>query len=82
VAAFQRAMLNATRATADRDKVENALVRHAEMDMGVAKLVKLPTFQSILDPRRIQRVPDLLLKLGVITTGVDAAAVIVPQVAK
>lgn len=80
--AFQRAMLRATHdATADRSKVERVVVTHAKVKEGIASLMKLPDFQPRLDARRIQRVPDLLKALGVIDRTVDAAPMIVPQVA-
>ncbi|MFD9895561.1 ABC transporter substrate-binding protein [Amycolatopsis sp. NPDC059027] len=80
VAAFQRAMLKATRDSADRAKIEPLMVKYAKVDQDTAALTTLLTFQSTLDARRIQRVPDLMLQMGAITTKVDAAPMIVPQV--
>jgi NitT/TauT family transport system substrate-binding protein len=82
MAAFQRAMFKATRFAVDhRDDVERAVVKHAKVDEGTAKMMTLPAFGSKLDARRIQRVPDLLKPLGVIDRQIDAASVIVPQYA-
>jgi NitT/TauT family transport system substrate-binding protein len=80
LAAFQRAMKKATsEALADRSKVEPLLVKYARIDEDTAKLLTLPGYGSVLDARRLQRVPDLLLQMGVITSKVDAAPMIAPQ---
>jgi NitT/TauT family transport system substrate-binding protein len=78
--AFQRAMLNATRAAVDRARVEPLVVRNARVDQDIASLMVMPAFGSTLDARRIQRVPDLLQQLGVVQTKLDAASMIAPQV--
>jgi len=77
--AFQRAMLNATRATVDRARIEPLVVRNAHVDQDIASLMVMPEFGSTLDARRIQRVPDLLQQLGVIQTKIDASSMIAPQ---
>jgi NitT/TauT family transport system substrate-binding protein len=79
--AFQRAMLNATRAAVDRARIEPLVVRNAKVDRDIASLMVMPAFGSTLDARRIQRVPDLLRQLGVVQTKVDAASMIAPQAA-
>ncbi|WP_410171841.1 ABC transporter substrate-binding protein [Amycolatopsis heterodermiae] len=80
LAAFQRAMQKATRdAIADRSKIEPLLVKYAKIDQDTAKLLTIPGYGSVLDARRMQRVPDLLLQLGAITTAVEAAPMIAPQ---
>jgi NitT/TauT family transport system substrate-binding protein len=77
--AFQRAMLNATRAAVDRARIEPLVVRNAKVDQDVASLMVMPAFGSSLDARRIQRVPDLLQQLGVVQTKIDASSMIAPQ---
>lgn len=77
--AFQRAMLNATRAAVDRARIEPLVVRNARVDQDIASLMVMPAFGSTLDARRIQRVPDLLQQLGVVQTKIDAASMIAPQ---
>jgi NitT/TauT family transport system substrate-binding protein len=78
--AFQRAMKKATAdAINDRSKVEPLLVKYAKIDEDTAKLLTLPGYGSTLDARRLQRVPDLLLQMGVITSKIDAAPMIAPQ---
>ncbi|WP_439383958.1 ABC transporter substrate-binding protein [Amycolatopsis lexingtonensis] len=78
VTAFQRAMAAATRdAAADRKKIEPLMVKYAKIDAATAASTGLLTLQSTLDARRLQRVPDLLRKTGVLTTPVDVAAMVV-----
>jgi NitT/TauT family transport system substrate-binding protein len=77
--AFQRAMLNATRAAVDRGRIEPLVVRNARVDQDIASLMVMPAFGSTLDARRIQRVPDLLQQLGVVQTKLDASSMIAPQ---
>jgi NitT/TauT family transport system substrate-binding protein len=80
LAAFQRAMQKATvEANKDRSKVEPLLVKYAKLDEETSKLLNMPSFGSKLDARRLQRVPDLMLQMGAITSSVDAAPMIAPQ---
>ena len=80
LAAFQRALQRATSETnKDRSKIEPLLVKYAKIDEDSSKLLGLPSFSAKLDARRLQRVPDLMLQMGAITTKVDAAAMIAPQ---
>ncbi|HEY3467817.1 MAG TPA: ABC transporter substrate-binding protein [Amycolatopsis sp.] len=80
LAAFQRAMQRATHdAINDRARVEPLLVRFAKIDEDTAKLLTLPGYGSILDSRRLQRVPDLLLQLGAIEKPIDVNSMIAPQ---
>ncbi|WIY05396.1 ABC transporter substrate-binding protein [Amycolatopsis mongoliensis] len=80
LAAFQRALQKATSETnKDRSKIEPLLVKYAKIDADTAKLLSLPSFGATLDARRLQRVPDLMLQMGAITTKVDAASMIAPQ---
>ena len=53
---------------------------HEYLREGTAKLLTLPGYGSTLDARRLQRVPDLLMQMGVITSKVEAAPMIAPQV--
>ena len=80
LAAFQRALQKATHETLiDRAKVEPLLVRFAKIDEDTAKLLTLPGYGSVLDARRLQRVPDLLLQLGAIPSPIDVNSMIGPQ---
>lgn len=79
VAAFQRAMLRATKESADRSKIEPLMVQFSKVDEATASLTALLTFQSTLDARRLQRVPDLLQQFGSIPAKIDVAQMIVAQ---
>ncbi|GAB3718406.1 ABC transporter substrate-binding protein [Amycolatopsis oliviviridis] len=79
LAAFQRALGKAVRDSADRSKIEPLIVKYAKVDAETASLLTLPTFGSTLDPRRLQRVPDLLQQTGVLTAKLDAAPMLAPQ---
>lgn len=80
VAAFQRAMKKATdEANADRRTLEPVIVQYAKVDRDTAALITLPNYQSTLDPRRLQRVPDQLLEFDIIPRRIDANAMIAPQ---
>ena len=72
-------MQKATRDSSDRSKIEPLMVKYAHVDADTAKLMPLPAYLSTLDARRLQRVPDLLLQMGIITAKIDAAPMIAPQ---
>jgi NitT/TauT family transport system substrate-binding protein len=76
VAAFQRAMQKATTEAADRSKIEPLMVEFAKIDQDTASLTTLLTFQSALDARRLQRVPDLMQQFGTIKDRIDVAPMI------
>jgi NitT/TauT family transport system substrate-binding protein len=76
VLAFQRAMARATAESADRSKIEPLLVKFSKVDPGTASMTTLMNFRSTVDPKQLQRVPDLLLEFGVINQPVDAAAMV------
>ncbi len=81
MAAFQRAMLKATRdANASRANWEPLVVEYAKVPDDIAKLMTPPGFKSTADELRLQRVPDLLAQLGIIPRGLKAANFIVKQV--
>ncbi|MGW4520398.1 ABC transporter substrate-binding protein [Amycolatopsis sp. NPDC004378] len=77
LAAFQRAMAAATRdASADRKKIEPLMVKYAKIDADTATRTGLLTLKSTLDAKQLQRVPDLLLKTGVLAKPVDVSAMV------
>ncbi|SFW13369.1 ABC transporter substrate-binding protein [Amycolatopsis australiensis] len=80
IAAFQRAIAKGTRdALNDRGLVERLVVKYAKVTETTAALMELPGYGAKLDARRLQRVPDTLLQLGIISSAVDASRMIVPQ---
>jgi NitT/TauT family transport system substrate-binding protein len=82
IAAFQRAMQKGTdKASSDRSLVEPLLVEFSGVDAETAKMATLLTFQSKLDAKRIQRVPDLMQEFGVITAPMDVSKMMVPTAA-
>lgn len=82
VAAFQRVMERATReALADRSKVEPLLQEFAKIDADTAKLATLLTFNSAIDPTRVQRVADLMLEFSVIKERIDVASMTIKSAA-
>jgi NitT/TauT family transport system substrate-binding protein len=79
IAAFQRAMQKATQlALSDRGRVEQLLMKFSKVDVDIAKMAVLQTFQSKLDARRIQRVADIMLLYKVIPNRVDVSDMIGP----
>ena len=47
--------------------------------LGAAALITLPSYHSTMDPRRLQRVPDLLQEFGLINKRVDVTTMLAPQ---
>lgn len=81
MAAFQRAMLKATRAAnASRAAWEPLVLKYTKADEADVKLMTPPGFNSTLDERRIKRVPDLMGQLGILPGGMNVAPLIVKQV--
>jgi NitT/TauT family transport system substrate-binding protein len=77
VAAFQRVMARATsEARASRANVEPVLMQFAQVDQAAARLPSLLTFESSLDPAKIQRVADLMLEFGMVHESVDVTGMI------
>jgi len=80
LAAFQRALRKAASvANDDRSKIEPLLVKYAKVDEDTSRLVNFPDFGSALDARPLQRVPDLMLQMGALTTKLDVTSMIAPQ---
>ncbi|MBB3663444.1 MULTISPECIES: ABC transporter substrate-binding protein [Prauserella salsuginis group] len=81
VAAFQRAMVKASNEaeTADRTEViDPLLVEHVGLPEDLAPMTTLLTFESSLDPERIQRVPDLMVDRGALENNIDVKDMIIP----
>lgn len=81
IAAFQKALIKGTAAVReDRGLLERLVVKYAKVSATTAALMELPGYSAKLDARRLQRVPDTLLTLGIITSAIDASRMIVPQI--
>lgn len=81
VAAFQRAVQRAQRetSTSEGDRaLRQALVRYARVPEGIAPVLHLPAYPITTDPTRLQRVPDLMLEFGLLTTPFDIRPMILP----
>ncbi|MCW2863151.1 MAG: NitT/TauT family transport system substrate-binding protein [Actinoallomurus sp.] len=76
-AAFQRAVQKAQQlATSDRKKVEEVLPSYAHVDAQTAAVLSLPNFPTSLNATRLQRLPDLMLKDGLLKSRLDMKNVI------
>jgi NitT/TauT family transport system substrate-binding protein len=82
-AAFQRAIQKAQQlATSDRKKVEEVLPSYAHVDAQTAAVLSLPNFPTSLNATRLQRLPDLMLKDGLLKSKLDMNSVIFTPPAK
>lgn len=82
-AAFQRAIQRAQQdATSDRKKVEQVLPSYARVDAQTAAVLSLPNFPTSLNPTRLQRLPDLMLKDGLLKSPIDMKKIIFTPPAK
>jgi NitT/TauT family transport system substrate-binding protein len=77
VAAFQRALLKGQQLAADRSKVEEALPKFAKMDPQTAAIVKIGQFPTTIDPKRLQRVADLLVTYDMLPKEIDIEPLVV-----
>jgi NitT/TauT family transport system substrate-binding protein len=64
VDAFRRALAKGVADAADRNLVEQAATKYLGVDAGIASLMSLPRYPSTEDPKRLQRVADLMARLG------------------
>jgi NitT/TauT family transport system substrate-binding protein len=82
-AAFQRAIQKAQElATSDRKKVEEVLPSYAHVDAATAAVLSLPNYPTSLNATRLQRLPDLMLKDGLLKSKLDMNNVIFSPSAK
>jgi len=80
LASFQRAMTKGVAAAiGDRTKVNAVCIKYSKVKPDDADLMTLPSYHTNADASRIQRVADLMLKLGAISHAVVAAPMIAPQ---
>ena len=80
VLAFQRAMQKAAQLTEkDPHSVRKVLPTFTKIDPGTSELMNLVNFQSTLNPIRLQRVPDLMLKEGALKEHFDINSILIPM---
>jgi NitT/TauT family transport system substrate-binding protein len=77
IAAFQRALLKGQQLASDRSKVEEALPKFAKMDPQTAAIVKIGQFPTTIDPKRIQRVADLLVTYEMLPKKIEIEPLVV-----
>jgi NitT/TauT family transport system substrate-binding protein len=78
VAAFQRAVLKGQQLAADRSNIEKALPKFAKMDADTAAIVKIGQFPTTIDPKRLQRVADLLVTYGMLPKKLEVEPLVIP----
>ncbi|MGS2647226.1 ABC transporter substrate-binding protein [Streptosporangium sp. LJ11] len=77
VAAFQRAVAKAQQiAATDRKAVEEILPTYTKIDAATAAVITLGSFPTSLDETRLQRVADLMLEQGYLTSPIQAKTVL------
>ena len=77
ISAFQRALLKGQQLASDRSKVEEALPKFAKMDPQTAAIVKIGQFPTTIDPKRIQRVADLLVTYEMLPKKIEIEPLVV-----
>jgi NitT/TauT family transport system substrate-binding protein len=79
LAAFQKAMAKAAADAANRQNVETAIGKHlSTLSKQVLDVMALPGFPADLDPTRIQRVADLMQKVGQLKSHFDVRTMLAP----
>lgn len=80
VAAFQRAMVKAVRlAASNATLVRQELPKFIlTMKPAIAKVITLPTFNTTLTLARMQRVADVMIRLGALPAGFDVKSMFFP----
>ncbi|GAB3004845.1 sulfonate ABC transporter substrate-binding protein [Amycolatopsis acidiphila] len=76
VAAFRRAIQQASGLAADHQLVVDTLSRYAGIDPSIASLITLPGYPTTLQPRRLQRLLDLMYDSGAIHSALQATSLI------
>lgn len=79
IAAFQRALLKGQELAADRSNIEKALPKFAKMDADTAAIVRIGQFPTTIDPKRLQRVADLLVTYKMLPKKLDVEPLVIPS---
>jgi NitT/TauT family transport system substrate-binding protein len=79
VAAFQRVLLQGQELSGDRKNVEEALPKYAKMPPEVAAIVRMGTFPTTIDAKRLQRVADALWSYKMLPKELDVEPLIIPM---
>jgi len=78
VAAFQRAMVKAQKAAADRSAISSVLPDLTGVDKQTSALLKLGIFPTSVDATRLQRVVTLMKTYGYLQQSMDVSGLVVP----
>ncbi|MEV0582412.1 ABC transporter substrate-binding protein [Nonomuraea sp. NPDC050310] len=77
VAAFQRGLTKAIElAISNSDEVDAALPKYTKIDQATADLMQLGGYSTSVNPTRLQRVADLMLKFGYLKAKFDVAPLV------
>jgi NitT/TauT family transport system substrate-binding protein len=77
LAAFQRAIAKAQQlASSDRKEIEAMLPTYTKIDAKTASVITLGTYPTALNENRLQKVADLMLEYGYLTSPIDVKSVI------
>jgi NitT/TauT family transport system substrate-binding protein len=77
VAAFARAISRGAADAANRKEVEQYIPTFTKIDKQTAALLNLPTYPTVLDAARLQRVADLMKTYGLLQTRMDVAPMVI-----
>lgn len=77
VAAFQRVLLKGQELAGDRKNVEEALPKYANMPPEVAAIVRMGTFPTTIDAKRLQRVADALFSYDMLKKELDVEPLVI-----
>jgi NitT/TauT family transport system substrate-binding protein len=78
VAAFQKAMVKAQKAAADRSAIGSVLPDLTGVDKQTTSLLKLGVFPTSVDATRLQRVVTLMKTYGYLQQSMDASTLVLP----
>jgi NitT/TauT family transport system substrate-binding protein len=78
VAAFQKAMVKAQKAAADRSAIGSVLPDLTGVDKQTISLLKLGVFPTSVDATRLQRVVTLMKTYGYLQQSMDASTLVLP----
>lgn len=80
ISAFQRALSRgASLANAERPQVESVVHKYAGVDAQTAALMSMVGYPPRMNSRRLQRIPDLMTKFGLLAQQIDATTMILPS---
>jgi NitT/TauT family transport system substrate-binding protein len=79
VAAFQRAIIEAAKATQDDATARASIAEYTTLPPALIAAVTLPEYRGAVDPAELKRVYDFLVQFGILEAGLDVNALILPS---